>query len=99
MTDIGPRLLAKATPAADAVDHVVGPYKVKKGPYGLYMFKTGSKTKPTFVSIPAETAWATLTPEGADALYKSSAAAVKDRGSGSSGRGRGRAAGKRGGHT
>jgi DNA topoisomerase-1 len=100
LTDIAPRLLAKATPAADAVDHQVGPYKIKKGPYGLYMFKSvpGSKTKPTFVSIPAETAWATLTTEGAELLYKSSAAAVKERGttatsSASRGRGRGRGRG------
>jgi len=106
LTEIAPRLLAKATPAADAVDHQVGPYKIKKGPYGLYMFKPspGSKTKPTFVSIPAETAWATLTPEGAELLYKSSAAAVKDRGTtagvagGTASRGRGRGRG-RGGHT
>ena len=99
LVDIGPRLLAKATPSPDAVDHAIGPYKIKKGPYGLYMFKPapGSKTKPTFVSIPAETAWATLTPEGAEALYKSSAAAVKSRGSTSS---RGRSSrGGRGGHT
>ena len=98
LAEIAPRLLAKATPSPDAVDHTVGPYKIKKGPYGLYMFKPapGSKTKPTFVSIPAETAWATLTPEGAEALYKSSAAAIKSRGSPSSGRGRGRG---RGGHT
>jgi topoisomerase IA-like protein len=96
LTDIGPRLFAKATPSPDAVDHVIGPYKIKKGPYGLYMFKTGGVSKPTFVSIPAETAWVTLTPEGAEALYKSSAAAVKDRSSGSS-RGRGRGRGR--GHT
>lgn len=65
------RLRAKATPAADTVDHTVGPYKIKRGPYGLYMFKqtTGVK-KPTFVSIPAETPWATLTPETAEQVYK-----------------------------
>jgi hypothetical protein len=70
LTEIGPRLLAKATPAADAVDHQVGPYKIKRGPYGLYMFKTGTAKKPTFVSIPETTPWATMSVESADAVYK-----------------------------
>jgi DNA topoisomerase-1 len=70
MTEIGPRLLAKATPAADAVDHQIGPYKIKRGPYGLYMFKTGTTKKPTFVSIPETTPWATMSVESADAVYK-----------------------------
>jgi hypothetical protein len=34
------------------------------------MFKTGTKTKPTFVSVPEGTPYATLTPEGAEQLYK-----------------------------
>ena len=75
LADIAPRLHAKASP--DTVDHAVGEYKIKKGPYGLYMFKVtapGSKTKPTFVSIPDTTPWSTLTPEGAAELYKHSAA-------------------------
>lgn len=77
LDDIAPRLHAKASP--DTVDHAVGEYKIKKGPYGLYMFKVtapGSKAKPTFVSIPDTTPWATLTPEGAAELYKH-ASAVK----------------------
>jgi DNA topoisomerase I len=69
-----PQLQAKVTAAAEgtAVDHTVGAYKIKRGPYGLYMFKTntGSKTKPTFVSVPEGTPYATLTPEGAEQLYK-----------------------------
>ncbi len=67
------RLQQKAAPpASDAVDHQVGEYKIKRGPYGLYMFKVnpGSKTKPAFVGIPDTTQWNTLTPEGAAALYK-----------------------------
>jgi DNA topoisomerase I len=70
LDDLEERLRAKAAPA-DTVDHTVGPYKIKRGPYGLYMFKqtTGTK-KPTFVSIPAETPWATLTPETAEQVYK-----------------------------
>ena len=63
---IGPKLLA----APDAIDHTVGPFKIRKGAYGLYMFRTGSKGKPTFVGIPDTTPYATLTVEGAEALYK-----------------------------
>jgi DNA topoisomerase-1 len=65
------RLRAKI--ASDTVDHQIGPFRIKKGPYGLYMFKMlKTAKKPTFVSIPAETSWATLTVEGAEALYKAS---------------------------
>jgi DNA topoisomerase-1 len=71
-----PKLQAKTS--GDTVDHTVGAYKIKRGPYGLYMFKTGSKTKPVFVSIPDSTQWATLTPEGAEELYKHCAAAKKE---------------------
>jgi len=66
LEDVSPRLLA----APDAVDHTVGPFKIRKGAYGLYMFKTGLKSKPTFVGIPETTPYATLTVEGAEALYK-----------------------------
>jgi hypothetical protein len=79
LEDLTPRLRAKASP--DTVDHAVGEYKIKKGPYGLYMFKVtapGSKTKPTFVSIPDATPWATLTPEGAAELYKHAATAKRE---------------------
>jgi hypothetical protein len=70
LEEISPRLLAKT--AANTVNHQVGPYTIRRGPYGLYMFKaTGAKTKkPTFVSLPEETAWATLTPESAEQIYK-----------------------------
>jgi DNA topoisomerase-1 len=78
LAEIGPRLLAKATPAADAVDHQIGPYKIKRGPYGLYMFKTGTVKKPTFVSIPETTPWATMSVESADAVYKHCSAAKRD---------------------
>jgi DNA topoisomerase-1 len=78
IAEIGPRLLAKAKPAADAVDHVVGPYKIKRGPYGLYMFKTGTVKKPTFVSIPDATPWASLTPESAEEVYKHCATAKRE---------------------
>ena len=63
---VAPRLLAKV----DAIDHTVGPFKIRKGTYGLYMFRTGSKGKPTFVGIPDDTPYTTLTVEGAEALYK-----------------------------
>jgi DNA topoisomerase-1 len=78
LADLIPRLLAKGKPAADAVDHVVGPYKIKRGPYGLYMFKTGGTKKPTFVGIPEATPWATLTVESADQIYKHCSAAKKE---------------------
>ena len=67
LEDITPRLIAKASP--DTVDHTVGPFKIKRGPYGLYMYRTGSKGKPTFVNLPDTTDWAHLTPESAEALY------------------------------
>jgi DNA topoisomerase-1 len=79
LDDLTPRLRAKTSP--DTVDHLVGEYKIKKGPYGLYMFKVtapGSKTKPAFVSIPDTTPWATLTPEGATELYKHAATVKKE---------------------
>jgi len=71
LEEISPRLLAKT--AANTVNHQVGPYTIRRGPYGLYIFKAtaGAKTKkPTFVSLPEETAWATLTPESAEQIYK-----------------------------
>lgn len=70
LEELTPRLL-------DTVDHTVGPYKIKRGPYGLYMYKTGGTKKPTFVSLPDTTDWAHLTPEGADALYTSQKAKPK----------------------
>jgi DNA topoisomerase-1 len=66
-------LTPKLQALVDSVDHCVGPYKIKSGPYGLYMFKPGpgpgSKGKPKFVNIPSDTSYETLTVEGADALY------------------------------
>ena len=72
LDELTPRLQAKVS--GDAVDHTVGPYKIRKGPYGLYMFKTGGTKKPTFVSIPDGTPWATLTLESAEQIYKHCAA-------------------------
>lgn len=79
LEDLEPRLRAKAAPpAADAVDHTVGPYKIKRGPYGLYMFKPApAGKKPVFVGIPPETPWATLTPETAEQVYKLASSAKK----------------------
>lgn len=78
LDDLEERLRAKAAPDANAVDHTVGPYKIKRGPYGLYMFKQASGAKkPTFVSIPAETPWSTLTPETAEQVYKLAIATKK----------------------
>jgi DNA topoisomerase I len=79
LEELTPRLQAKVS--VDTVDHQVGEYKIKKGPYGLYMYKSpplGSKTKPKFVGIPDTTPWATLTPESAAEIYKHCAAAKKE---------------------
>jgi DNA topoisomerase-1 len=77
LADLSSRLAAKAAPGA--VDHIVGPYRIRRGPYGLYMFKstTGSR-KPVFVSIPEATPWATLTPETAEQVYKLASSAKKE---------------------
>ena len=66
LEEIAPRLLA------NTVNHVVGPYTIRRGPYGLYMFKAvpGAKKKPTFVSLPEGIEWASLTPESAEQIYK-----------------------------
>ena len=67
-------LIPKLRELMNSVDHCVGPFKIKSGPYGLYMFKCQGqgqgKGKPKFVSIPSDTSYTTLTIEGADALYK-----------------------------
>jgi topoisomerase IA-like protein len=77
LEELTPRLQAKVS--GDVVDHTVGPYKIRKGPYGLYMFKpTASNRKPTFVSIPDGTQWATLTLESAEQMYKQSVTAKKE---------------------
>lgn len=70
LEELSPRLLAKT--AANTVNHQVGPYTIRRGPYGLYMFKAtaGAKKKPTFVSLPETTEWSTLTPESAEHIYK-----------------------------
>lgn len=81
LEELTPKLRAKVS--GDAVDHAVGEYKIKRGPYGLYMFKmagasaASAKKKPVFVSIPDSTPWSTLTPEGAAELYKHCAEAKK----------------------
>jgi DNA topoisomerase-1 len=69
LVELEPRLRAKASP--DTVNHDVGPYCFRRGAYGLYMYKRAeSGKKPTFVNLPDTTPWATLTPEGAEQLYK-----------------------------
>lgn len=82
LAEVSERLLAKADPtaAAAAVDRLVGPYRIRRGPYGLYMFKVsapGATKKPFFVSIPDSTPWATLTPESAEQVYKLASDAKK----------------------
>jgi DNA topoisomerase-1 len=65
LADSETRLREKLT----AIDHTVGPFKIKKGQYGLYMYRVGTG-KPTFVGLPEGTDYASLTVEGAEALYK-----------------------------
>lgn len=68
LEELSPRLLAKTD--TNAVNHQVGPYTIRRGPYGLYMFKAaGSAKKPIFVSLPETTDWASLTPESAEQMY------------------------------
>ena len=62
---VGPRLQK-----TDTLDHTIGPYKIRRGQYGLYMYKTGGKGKPVFVSLPDTTDYAALTVEGAEQIYK-----------------------------
>jgi len=77
---LGPKLLEKVETASTAIHHVVGPYTIRNGQYGLYMYKaTASNRKPTFVSLPEATPWSSLTPEGADELYKHCLAAKKEK--------------------
>ena len=55
----------------DTIDHTIGPFKIKKGPYGLYMYRvTSGNKKPDFVGIPPETDWGALTVEDAEQIYK-----------------------------
>jgi hypothetical protein len=55
----------------NTIDHTIGPFKIKKGPYGLYMYRvTSGNKKPDFVGIPPETDWAALTVEDAEQIYK-----------------------------
>jgi DNA topoisomerase-1 len=82
LSDVSERLIAKANPtaAAAAVDHLVGSYRIRRGPYGLYMFKVtapGAAKKPVFVGIPESTPWSTLTPETAEQVYKLAVASKK----------------------
>jgi DNA topoisomerase-1 len=64
---------------ADTVDHTVGPFKIKKGPYGLYMYRVSSNgKKPDFVSLPPETEWSALTVEGAEQIYKNFKSKTKE---------------------
>ena len=77
---LGPKLLEKTETASTAIHHVVGPYTIRNGQYGLYMYKaTAGNRKPTFVSLPEATPWSSLTPEGADELYKHCLAAKKEK--------------------
>jgi DNA topoisomerase-1 len=80
LESIRPKLLEKVGNASTAVHHIVGPYTIRNGQYGLYMYKaTSSNRKPTFVSIPDATPWASLTSEGAGELYKHCLAAKKEK--------------------
>jgi topoisomerase IA-like protein len=80
-----PRLRAKVSPTEGAVDRIIGVYRIKRGPYGLYMYKippTGSTTKPKFVGIPDTTPWSTLTLESAEEIYKHAVATANTKKSG-----------------
>lgn len=80
LEEVREKLLAKEDPSA--VDRLVGEFRIRKGPYGLYMFKVsapGSTKKPVFVNVPEDTPWATLTPESAASVYRAALAAKKEK--------------------
>lgn len=55
-------IVAKLEAKKDAFERVVGPYTIKKGPYGFYFYKkSAAKGKPRFVGVPKEADPATVT--------------------------------------
>jgi DNA topoisomerase I len=56
-------LQAKLTAKQEAFERIVGPYIIKKGPYGFYFYKktVAGKGKPRFVGVPKEADPATIT--------------------------------------
>lgn len=54
-------IVAKLEAKKDAFERVVGPYTIKKGPYGFYFYKkSASKGKPRFVGVPKDADPATI---------------------------------------
>jgi DNA topoisomerase I len=65
--DIIKRLVLKQQGQKDAL--IRGPFTIKIGPYGPYLFKTANKQK-QFVSVPANLELKDLTADDCDAIYK-----------------------------
>jgi DNA topoisomerase-1 len=62
---------AKFQQKRGAVNHSIGSFEIRQGPYGLFMYKkaVGGK-KPTFVGLPEGLDPKTLTVEAAERIYK-----------------------------
>ncbi len=53
-------LIAKLEAKRDAFERTVGPYTIKKGPYGFYFYKKVAKGKPRFIGVPKDADPATI---------------------------------------
>lgn len=53
-------LVAKLEAKRDAFERTVGPYMIKKGPYGFYFYKKVAKGKPKFIGVPKDADPATI---------------------------------------
>jgi DNA topoisomerase-1 len=53
-------LQAKLEAKRDAFERTVGPYTIKKGPYGFYFYKKVAKGKPRFIGVPKDADPATI---------------------------------------
>jgi DNA topoisomerase-1 len=98
--DIAEKLKAAASNSSSSGSpalRVVGQYEIRKGPYGLYMFKHAVKgPSRKFVSVPASIAVETVTEQELDTVYKAGLEAKGRSGANGAQRGGGSWRGKRG---
>ena len=95
-TDTFEAIAEKIEAVRAAAQGTVGPYEIRQGPYGLYMFKT-ALTGPArkFVSVPASIDISTVSESDLNAIYQ--AGLEQKKANGTSSRGRGGWRGGRGG--
>jgi hypothetical protein len=87
--DTSETVKAKIEQKKSAVQHSLGSFEFRQGPYGVYMFKkTVGGKKPAFVGLPEGLDPKTLTAEAAERIYQNGLQQKKE-GSSGSGRGRG----------